>query len=148
LVKKGDHMEESEPGRSQREQFQEFVDDWAKFANGFINSSAAFAKRMVRQQAGEEGAGDIGLQDLWMTMASAAGDLAELSYKWVQAVDGLAGFTSDRHSKADSDSERARKQKGPASGSTRGSGGPDRETRPQSGTWTDEAPGSSNADGD
>ena len=29
-----------------------------------------------------------------MTMVDAAGDVAELSYKWVQAVDGLSGFTT------------------------------------------------------
>lgn len=140
-------MGESEPGRSQREQFQEFVDDWAKFANGFINSSAAFAKRVVRQQAGEEGAGDIGLQDLWMTMASAAGDLAELSYRWVQAVDGLAGFSSDRHSKADSSSEGSEKQQGPAADSGPRSAGSGPE-EPKKGTRTKKAPGSSTAGGD
>jgi hypothetical protein len=140
-------MGESEPGRSQREQFQEFVDDWAKFANGCINSSAAFAKRMVRQQAGEEGAGDIGLQDLWMTMASAAGDLAELSYRWVQAVDGLAGFSSERRNKADYSSEGAEKQKGPAAESARSSAGSDPE-EPRNGTRTKKAPGSFTPGGD
>jgi hypothetical protein len=77
----------------QREQFQQIVDDWADLANRLVSRSAALAKRMVRQEP-EERPGLAGpLQDLWMTLAEAAGDIAELSYRWVQAVDGLAGFS-------------------------------------------------------
>src|SRR5207237_4650268 len=60
------------------------VEEWAKLG-----------KRLIRQGSGEP---DLAgpLQDIWMTMASAAGDLASLSYKWVQSIDGLAGFSSER----------------------------------------------------
>jgi hypothetical protein len=76
------------------EQFRQIVDDWAKLANRLVTTSSALAKRMVRQEPGAPGPDVAGpLQDLWMTMAGAAGDIAELSYKWVQAVDGLSGFT-------------------------------------------------------
>jgi hypothetical protein len=82
----------AEGSERQREQFQQIVDDWADLANRLVSASAAWAKRMVRQEPGER-PGQVGpFQDLWMTMAEAAGDVAELSYKWVQAVDGLAGF--------------------------------------------------------
>jgi hypothetical protein len=60
------------------------VDEWAKLG-----------KRLSRQGSGEP---DLAgpLQEIWMTMASGAGDLANLSYKWVQSIDGLAGFSSAR----------------------------------------------------
>ena len=83
----------AEGSERQREQFQHIVDDWADLANRLVSRSAALAKRVVRQGP-EERAGRAGpLQDLWMTMADAAGDMAELSCKWVQAVDGLSGFS-------------------------------------------------------
>jgi hypothetical protein len=139
-------MEGSETGRSQREQFQAFVDDWAKCANAFINSSATLAKRVVRQQGGDEGAGDIGLQDFWMAMASAAGDMAELSYKWVQAVDGLAGFASNRRSQASSHSGGAKKEEAPDPAGS--SDAPDPETRRKSGTRPEDPGPSFTSDGD
>jgi hypothetical protein len=76
----------------QREQFQQIVDDWADLANRLVSKSAALAKRVVRQEEDRPGLAGP-LQDLWMTLADAAGDIAELSYKWVQAVDGLSGFS-------------------------------------------------------
>jgi hypothetical protein len=89
--------EGSERSAIEGEQFRQIVDDWAKMANSLVTTSAALAKRMVRQQPGAPGPDVAGpLQDLWMTMAGAAGDIAELSYKWVQAVDGLSGFTPGR----------------------------------------------------
>lgn len=88
-------MEDPEGANEHREQFQEFVDDWARLATGFVTSSSDLAKRMIRQQPGQSDPGERGpLQELWMAMASAAGDMAELSYRWVQAVDGLAGFST------------------------------------------------------
>ena len=89
--------EGSERSGIEGEQFRQIVDDWAKMANRLVTTSAALAKRMVRQEPGAPGPDVAGpLQELWMTMAGAAGDIAELSYKWVQAVDGLSGFTPGR----------------------------------------------------
>jgi hypothetical protein len=82
----------AEGSERQREQFQQIVDDWASLANRLVSTSAAWAKRMVRQEPGDRPGLAGPFQDLWMTMAEAAGDVAELSYRWVQAVDGLAGF--------------------------------------------------------
>jgi hypothetical protein len=82
----------AEGSERQREQFQQIVDDWAELVNRLVTRSASLAKRMVRQETGERPGLDGPFQDLWMTMAEAAGDVAELSYRWVQAVDGLAGF--------------------------------------------------------
>jgi hypothetical protein len=89
--------EGAERSGTEGEQFRQIVDDWAKMANHLVTTSAALAKRMVRQEPGAPGPDGAGpLQDIWMTMAGAAGDMAELSYKWVQAVDGLSGFTPGR----------------------------------------------------
>ena len=62
-------------------------------ANRLVTTSAALAKGMVRQEPGAPGPVAGPLQDLWMTMAGAAGDIAELSYKWVQVVGGMSGFS-------------------------------------------------------
>src|SRR5438270_12234591 len=77
------------------EPFQDFIEEWANFANSMVEEWAKLGKRLIRQGSGEP---DLAgpLQDIWMTMASAAGDLASLSYKWVQSIDGLAGFSSER----------------------------------------------------
>ncbi len=116
----------AEGSERQREQFQQIVDDWADLANRLVSRSAALAKRMVRQEPGERSGLDGPLQDLWMTMVDAAGDVAELSYRWVQAVDGLAGFGP----RPDSGGTARR----PRSGCERVSGGrlsPGRPARPE-----------------
>jgi hypothetical protein len=78
--------------RQNGRQVQDFVEEWARCANSMVESWSGLGKRLVKQGSDEpdfEGP----LQDIWMTMASAAGDFAALSYKWVEAIDGLAGFS-------------------------------------------------------
>ena len=72
---------------------EELVADTAAFANSMVEAWAELGRRYVRQDAANPDFSGP-LQEFWMTSASAAGDLAELSYKWVQAVDGLGGFSS------------------------------------------------------
>jgi hypothetical protein len=150
LEKEG-QMDESERGRVQREQFQGFVDDWTKLANGFISSSATLAKRLIRQQPGAEGGVDVGpLQELWMAMASAAGDMAELSYRWVQAVDGLAGFTAEQPNNTEGGSGTSSDVNAPGGNSVPGPGTMDGGTRPESesGTWEPPASPAGSGGGD
>jgi hypothetical protein len=76
---------------------QDFVEEWARCANSMVESWSGLGKRLVRK--GSDEPDFVGpLQDVWMTMASAAGDFAALSYKWVEAIDGLAGFTKESSS--------------------------------------------------
>jgi hypothetical protein len=83
----------AEGSERQREQFQQIVDDWADLVNRLVSKSADLAKGVVRQEP-EERPGLAGpLQDLWMTMADAAGDIAELSFRWVQVVGGMSDFS-------------------------------------------------------
>ena len=37
----------------QREQFQQFVDDWSQLANRLVTTSSGFAKRVIRQGVAE-----------------------------------------------------------------------------------------------
>jgi hypothetical protein len=73
----------------------DFAQEAAKVADAWITSTTELGKRLVHWYTGDGPAGDPTgpLQDLWMTMASSAGTWAELTYKWVQMVDGLSGFT-------------------------------------------------------
>jgi hypothetical protein len=69
----------------------DLLEDWSDFANSIVERWSGLGKRMINERSvSAESAGPY--QDIWMTMASAAGDLAEMSYRFVQAIDGLAGF--------------------------------------------------------
>jgi hypothetical protein len=73
----------------------DLLEEWAEFADSVVARWSGLGKRMIDEPSGS---GDrFGpYQDIWMTMASAAGDLAEMSYRCVQALDGLAGSSYGR----------------------------------------------------
>jgi hypothetical protein len=99
----------------------DILEEWAAFADSFVARWSGLGKRVLSEPSGR---GDrFGpSQDIWMTMASAAGDLAEMSYRCAQALDGLAGFSFGPHEGDDWDEDEGHQPEPPAKAAARKGG--------------------------